>query len=385
MKITFLVSGSVRSNFSYRPLALARSLRALGHDVSIIAPSADKYNDFKIETISVIDDVRILQPFQFATKRLEINLFPYLFIAAWSLLREKPDLVYIYKPTPVSVVGLLAKLFRGTETVVDFDDLGSEVMKIEGHPRHQIKLVEWSERLAAKYADRLVVASTYLSEMYKQEFANKPVQIIPNGVESDWFDAPVASKNQKRIVFMGAINRKNILEPLFDVLPEVVRKHSDVEVLIIGDGTSLNYFKEKITALNLSNHVTFLGWLPLEEAKPLLHAGDIGYNYMPNEVTTRAASNMKVPQYMARGVVPLVSDIGDLAVTVDHGEAGYIAQPDDLESLKNTILAALEDTDRMKKSKYATLLVSKKINWNRLGRSFHDWVLPTGRTKKVLV
>ncbi len=385
MKITFLVSGSVRSNFSYRPLALARSLHALGHDVAIIAPSADKYNNFKIETISVIDGVRILQPFQFATKRLEINLLPYLFVAAWLLFREKPDLVYIYKPTPVSIVGLLAKLFRGTETTVDFDDLGSEVMKIEGHPQHQIKLVEWSERVAAKYADRLVVASTYLSDMYRQEFPDKSIQIIPNGVEANWFDATVSSRSPKRIVFMGAINRKNILEPLFDVLPDVVQKHPEVEVLIIGDGIFLTYFKEKVTTLNLLKNVTFLGWLPLEEAKPLLHAGDIGYNYMPNEVTTRAASNMKVPQYMARGVVPLVSDIGDLASTIDHGEAGYIARPDDLQSLKSTLLAALEDTDRMKKSEYARLLVSKNINWDTLGKAFHDWILPMGRDKKVLI
>jgi UDP:flavonoid glycosyltransferase YjiC (YdhE family) len=36
MKITFLVSGSINSNFTYRVLALADSMSKQGHDVSII-------------------------------------------------------------------------------------------------------------------------------------------------------------------------------------------------------------------------------------------------------------------------------------------------------------------------------------------------------------
>ena len=161
MKILMLGSGSVKSNFMHRLLALAKALKQRGHNVTIIAPKADKYNNFEPETITGLDGVRILQPFQFATKRLEINLLPYLFDAARLVLREKPDIVYMYKPTPVSLVGLVSKLFRRTRTVLDMDDLGSEVMQIEGHPAHQRKLVEWSERLAARFADQLVVASTF--------------------------------------------------------------------------------------------------------------------------------------------------------------------------------------------------------------------------------
>src|SRR4029079_3524644 len=133
MKILCLASGNIKSNFTYRILALGRSLKARGHDVTIIAPRADKYNGFVPELVSEIEGVRVLQPFQFATKRLEINLLPYIFDAARMVLRDKPDVVYIYKPTPISIVGVLAKLLRRTTLILDMDDLGSEVMKIEGH------------------------------------------------------------------------------------------------------------------------------------------------------------------------------------------------------------------------------------------------------------
>jgi glycosyltransferase involved in cell wall biosynthesis len=380
MKITILTSGSIRSNFVYRALAFARALHKQGHDVSLIAPQADKYNDFRAEKINIIDGVKILQPFQFKTKRPEINLLPYLFNAMRMALQQKSDLIYIYKPTPINIVGFIVKFFRKTPVIVDLDDLGSEVMKIEGHPWHQWKLVEWSEKFAVKHADRLVVASSYLFEKYHKEFPDTPIHSMPNGVESDWFASPIFSKEKKRIVFMGSINRRTILEPFFEVLPEIIKQHPDTKVLMIGAGKDLEYFKEKARAAGISAKVTFTGWLNIEDARLQLHAGDIGYNYMPDEPTVKAASNMKVPQYMARGVVPMVSDIGDLPASVDFGKAGYVAKANDAEALKNALQIALEDKDRLQKSEQARAFAAKKFDWDILAGDFYQWL-----TSKTIV
>jgi len=374
MKITILTSGNIRSNFAYRALVLARELRKIGHNVSVIAPSADKYNNFTAEKIDEMDGVKIHQPFQFKTKRLEINLVPYMLGATYQVLKERPDLVYIYKPTPVSVVGLFAKLFYKTKVVLDMDDLGSEVMKIEGHPLYQQKLVEWCEKLSAKYADRIVVTSTYLFDMYRKQFPNKPIYIMPNGVESNWFTPVIPMTNTKRIVFMGSINRKNILEPLFESLPDIIKKHPNVEIEIIGDGQCLSYFKEKAVTLDISRNITFTGWLKIEEAQLHLHVGDVGYGYMPNEVTIKAASNMKVPQYMARGAVPLVSDVGDLPATVDFGNAGYVAKADNPKELSSVLLSALEDIERGEKAKCAREFSQDNLDWGKLVINFDMWL-----------
>jgi glycosyltransferase involved in cell wall biosynthesis len=373
MKIAFLSSGNVKSNFSYRIVALARGLHRLGHDVSIIAPSADKYNDFIPEHIDVIDGIRILQPFQFATRHAEINLLPYVFSAARMVLRERADLIYIYKPTPITIVGLAAKLFYRTPVVLDMDDLGSEVMRIEGHPWHQRALVAWCERAAARHADRIVVASRYLYRKYRREFPDKPILILPNGVEADWFAPPVVSEKKKRVLFMGAINRENILDPLFRTLPSVLKAHPNAQLLVIGDGKYLPHFKAMSRALDMEQSICFTGWLALDEARARLCAGDIGYSYMPSDATTKAASNMKVPQYMARGVVPIVSNVGDLPLTVDFGNAGYVAKADDIRALERTLIAALADDDRLKKAARARAIAREKLSWDMLAKKFERW------------
>jgi glycosyltransferase involved in cell wall biosynthesis len=382
MNITILVSGSIKSNFSYRPLAFGRSLRKLGHTVSIIAPKADKYNDFVPEDIHSIDGVSIIQPFQFTTRRLEINLLPYLFGAFMALRKQPSDIVYIYKPTPISIVGLLAKFFWKIPVIVDLDDLGSEVMKIEGHPVYQQKLVEWSEKLAVRNADRLVVASAFLYDHYRHQFPDKPIHIMPNGVDEVWFTESIVRSEKKRIVFLGALNRRSILEPLFDALPNVLKHIPEATVLIIGDGKYLSYFKEKSRTLNIEHAITFAGWLNITNARSRLYAGDIGYNYMPNERTVKAASNMKVPQYMSREVVPLVSDIGDLPATVDFGNAGYIANENNISSLEQTIIHALNDPDRIAKGAAARDFAKEKFDWDKLASQFNSWIMPHSKNQR---
>jgi hypothetical protein len=44
-------------------------------------------------------------------------------------------MVLIYKPTPITVLGLMPKLLAPTSVVVDLDDLGAEVIRDEGRSR----------------------------------------------------------------------------------------------------------------------------------------------------------------------------------------------------------------------------------------------------------
>jgi glycosyltransferase involved in cell wall biosynthesis len=382
MKITFLGSGTIQSNFSYRMVQVATVLRRKGHEVRIIVPSADKYNDFVPEKINSLNGVRIQQPFQFKTRSMAVNLFPYIISAAYMLLRKKSDVVYIYKPTPISIVGLLAKFFQGSIVVLDMDDLGSEVMKIEGHPAYQRLLVKWSEMLAGYYADKIIVASTFLYDLYKNAYPKKPVRIVPNGVDSEWL-APLSSAlDKKRIVFMGAINRKNILEPLFDVAPALIKKFPQLEIVIMGDGAYLEYFKQKSIASGSASHIAFKGWMTLSKVKDNLFPGDIGYTYMPHQRTILAASNMKVSQYMARGVVPLVSDVGDLPAAVNYGNAGYVAAADNNEALQQSLMAALQDTAGMEKSAAARRFAEQRYDWNTLGSAIEAF-LGAGTAKQA--
>ena len=176
---------------------------------------------------------------------------------------------------------------------------------------------------------------------------------------------------------MGSVGRKNIVEPLFDALPDIIAKRPDTELLFMGDGRYLDYFKNKSRELGIDRHITFTGWLPLDKARENLQAGDLGYGFMPDNITTRAASNMKTPQYMVKGVVPLVSRTGDLPEMVAEGKAGYITKSEELEDIKAEILRALEDPERMTgKAAAARTFAIENFSWEKLAKNFDDWMIP---------
>lgn len=378
--VVMLASGTINSSFTYRILSIGRELVRRGYEVTIIAPTLDKYSNYKQETFTEIDGVHIERPFQFQFRHTELSMFPYIVSAAWKMLTLPVDIVYVYKPTPLTIVGLLAKFFRGVPVILDMDDLGSEVMKLEGNSSFRTTLVNWCERLTAKYADSIIVVSSYLLQVYKTKYPNKKVEWVPNGTDSILFSEQLSPQEEDcaRIVMIGGINRENIIEPLIRALPHVTARipEREIELRIIGDGSKLPYLKSLAEELGVSSVIRYLGWVEKSLLPKYVHMGDIGYCYMPDHLTTRACSNMKVFDYMALGITPLVSDVGDLPYYVDKGNAGYVVPAGDFKVLIDTLVNALRgNNDRLARSRAAA---DRAI-------TLFDWSVLTDKVEKVLV
>ena len=229
MKIVLLASGTVNSSLTARLVCIGRELVRHGHEVYMIAPSADKYNGFKRETFAELEGIKIIRPFQFATRFRVLNLIPYIPGALIELLRLRPEIVQIYKPTPLTIIGLVAGRSKKTKIVLDMDDLGAAVMEREsGAKNWMVKVTDWCEKTAARRADAIIAASTFLENKFKQEFPEKPVVLVPNGIQSI---PPLKQREKTHIIFLGALNCREILEPLFRALPEIARAYPKAPVL----------------------------------------------------------------------------------------------------------------------------------------------------------
>jgi glycosyltransferase involved in cell wall biosynthesis len=367
MKIVFMTSGTINSSISYRPLALARELIKKGHELYILAPRFDKYSNFKDEGITNVDGITIIRPWQVKTFSFELGLIPYIISSALNLYKLNPDIIHVNKPNPITLPSLIAKIARKTPIILDVDDADSEVMKIEQNSKLKIKLVELSENILANQATAITTASKFLRDSYSSKYKNKLVIHIPNGAEFTNIEKKLINKISNRIVFIGAMNRKNILEPLFHSLKELQNKKIKTNSIIIGDGKFLNYFKKLSKTLGITNKTKFLGWIPQNSLSKYIRVGDIGYAYMPNELTIKACSSMKVFQYMQYGAIPLVSNVGDFPSYTFNGKAGYIAKHSDIKSLVETLNIALNTkNDNINKIKYSQHNAKNKFSWEIL-------------------
>lgn len=374
-----LASGTVHSSLTYRILSIAQQLVMKGHTVTIMAPSCDKYSGYTKETFTGINGVRIVRPIQFNSRNVIISLLPYLLHATWKMLWCKADIIYLYKPTPATIMGLLPKVLRGTPVVVDMDDLGVEVLKNEQVSSLFITLIHWCELLATKYSSSMIVVSSFLCEEYRSKYPKKSITLIPNGTEVDRYQKAAEGKQigRKEIIVLGAFNKTDFLDPLLTVLPRVIKRASaSVHVSVIGNGQCLDELKEKASTLGIASHLTFVGWITKDMFVQYIHPGDIGYCFTADTRSNRACSNQKVFDYMALGAVPLVSRVGDLPTYVDNGSAGYIANADNEIALEDTLVEALSnDSDFNNKQRHV-------VEWTR---SQYDWRILVGQVESELM
>lgn len=366
MKILFITSGSVHSSLSYREVAFGKYLVTSKNSVYLLAPLFDKHSFFKDEQIKEVNGIKVMRPLQPHFLPFDIGLLFYIFSALWHILFLQPDIIHIYKSTPLTIIGLPMKWFFNKKIVFDTDDLDSEVMKLEKHSFIRTFLVTLSEKLLSNFADVIISGSLYLQQYYQKKFPKKLVVHIPNGAEFSKTSFQIKKHQEERIIFIGNINRLSILKPIFLALEVLKKRKTLVKTIIIGDGKYLSHFKQLAKALALSR-VSFLGHIQRRELNKYVLAGDIGYSYMPNEITQKACSNMKVFQYMQYGAVPLVSDIGDLPLYVYNSKAGYIAKHSSIDSLVSTIEIALQNKkERLDKIRFALSHARKDYKWSIL-------------------
>jgi glycosyltransferase involved in cell wall biosynthesis len=371
MRLLMIGSASYKSSLTYfRLVTLARHLSRTGLDVSLIAPSADKYNNFIPEPNATIPGVELIQPWQPVTRNMIVNLLPYLLTASMAVLRKRRDLIYIYKPTPITIVGLMPKLLFGTPIIVDLDDLGSEVMRLEGQSGILVSLVAWCERLTLRHATAVVVASTYLEKLVRAQYPHKPILLLSNGVELDEYSMPAVSQPRPAMYYFGALNRLSLIEPFLRVLPEVLAAVPDAQVYILGGGTELDATKKLVAQLGIQDHVQFSGWIDKQAIQQYAQFADIALCVQPDIPTVRAASNLKVFQYMALGSVSVVSDVGDLASYVDAGRsdaAGMsVSAGDDAQLTKTLIYLLTHDKVRSHMATSARRRAETTYAWSTL-------------------
>lgn len=377
MRMTIVGSGSYKSSLSFRLIKLANEIKSHKFDVTVVLPSTDKYNNFRRNKDAKIKGLTLVQPWQLRTHNLIINLIPYLTTALVSILKSKPDIIYIYKPTPITMPALLAKFILNVPLVLDLDDLGSSVMQREGRGQFYVRLVGFCEHITIKYADSLTVASTYLKETIQKGYPSKSILVVPNGVDTHEYvnKEGVESKLRPYVYYFGSINSPDLVEPFIRTLPDVSAVIPDVQYVVIGAGSSLDHAKDLVRELKVSENITFEGWVEMYAVQDYTSFGDIAICYQPNTETVRAASNMKVFQYMAMSSVPIVSNVGDLPAYVQNGKLGCVVPADNPKELSKTIIELLENPSmRVKIAHNARLAAQDEYSWAVLGETIWKFI-----------
>jgi glycosyltransferase involved in cell wall biosynthesis len=148
------------------------------------------------------------------------------------------------------------------------------------------------------------------------------------------------------VTYAGAIGMANDLDVLIDAAA-VIRKRTDIQVLIVGDGKERERLQEKATNLGLTN-VTFAGAVPKSQMPSILAASDACIAILRNIKMFATTYPNKVFDYMAAGRPTVLAIDGAIREVVEAANGGIFVPPGDPEKLAETIIYCADHPEEVR-------------------------------------
>lgn len=215
-------------------------------------------------------------------------------------------------------------------------------------------------------ADRLLSTSKVMARETRL-YTNKEVIITPFGVDINKFKKIIPKIKTQKIIIgtVKALEPKYGIDTLLDAFAILCEKHTDtnIHLEIIGEGSSENDLKKKVTDLKLESKVHFLGRVDNNLVPIKLNNFDI---YVALSRWHSESFGVAIVEAQACEIPVVVSNKGGLPEVVNHKITGYVVPSDNAEEAAKAITLLLEDEDlRKKMGQHGRERVVEHYDWQK--------------------
>jgi len=191
------------------------------------------------------------------------------------------------------------------------------------------------EQCAVRDADRIiVVVDESKQRLVKMGISADKISVVLNAEDIDKFaNLPGAEsldlqfQNDFVVGYVGGVDSPNRgLENLVKAWPLVLPKIPNARLLIVGDGGMRPVIETLVHSLDLTERVTFTGWVTFQEVAAYIDALNLAViPHVINEHTNHTIPH-KLFQYIALGKMIVASDIVPIRRIIEDTHAGIIAR-----------------------------------------------------------
>ena len=223
------------------------------------------------------------------------------------------------------------------------------------------KYIKFGEKVAAKYADEIIVLSEGVQKYFMDTYGRKTV-FIPNGVNRPILRGPQLIKERfglekdSYILFLGRLVPEKGITYLIEAFKGVT---TDKKLVIAGGSSDTDTFMQELKQLaEGDNRIIFTGFVQgqmLEE----LYSNAYVYT-LPSDLEGMPLSLLEAMSY---GNCCLTSDIAECAEVVE--DKAILFKKSDIDDLKEKLQYACDNPDAVKKLKdEAANFICGKYNWH---------------------
>lgn len=350
---------------------LARHLRRLDIDVTIIAPSSrpdlDEPNLVSLGPVTPI-------PINGSVARTTLSPVVMEEVAAL-LARRRFDIIHLHEPfapmLPMSVLNA-----SGSPNVGTFHASGRRSLAYASSST----LLKW---LAKRLTERIAVSEA--AAQFVRRYIGGEYTIIPNGVDTRMFRpdlAPIELWDDRRpnVLFVGRFGEPRKGFPiLFDAWEDVRAERPDARLLVVGRGDP-EPFRKRAAEMQWDN-VHFVGGITSEMLPHYYRTA----NVFCAPSTGQESFGIVLVEAMSSGTPVVASDIGGYRQVLHHRQEGLLVPPRQPKALAAALLHVLNNPELQQTMGRAGRLTALQYAWEGITERVVDVYERAGSARHTTV
>jgi len=340
---------------------LERQQKKNGHEVFILTTNCDEIIDKKnVMKFGVKDTPASLDKITF--KRI-FSLIELYFKTKKILKEIKPDVVHSHS---IDMGFIMSKACKkcGVPIVNTFH---SGFFSIEGDNFVRSVLM----KKISKYLkfDKMIAVNKKDVGKNKSKFNN--LVFVPNGVDLSEFDLSKKLKRKRNtLLFAGRVEEYKGLKYLFSSIKSIKNKIKNIKLIVVGDGSCLDEYKNLCKKLDIQKNVSFLGKLP--HKKVIVEYQKSSVFVLPS-YTSSETFGIVLLEALACKTPVITTNIVGVADEIKKNNCGVVVKPKDSIGLANAVIKILDKPQLAKQmGENGRKLVEKKYSWAKIGKQIEN-------------
>ena len=327
---------------------LSTRLAAKGHSITV-------YNRVHEEKEKTYKTKGVISKYVYAPKKEGFNALIGSFTATFSALFGRYDILHYHAMGPS--VPIFIPHFLGKKTVATIHGLNWQCAKWGRFASAYLKL---GEKIAARYADEVIVLSENMQKYFKDKY-NRQTTLIKNAVVAieetpcDKITKKFGLTKDGYILFLARVTPEKGLHYLISAYKEC---NTDKKLVIVGDLPESQYCDSIKKMAEDSENIIFTGFANLDLVKELY--SNCAVYVLPSETEGLALTLIEA---MSCGAKCITSDIPEnTAVLKDFGKV-FVSK--DVKSLTKVLSEALNEPISDKRAAEQKEYIRKNYSYER--------------------
>ncbi|MEZ4653464.1 MAG: glycosyltransferase family 4 protein [Candidatus Eisenbacteria bacterium] len=291
------------------------------------------------------------------------NLYNFNFLAPWYARRHLQDRIDVVVED-LNKLPFYSPLFLQRPVLVNIPHLfGTTVFQQAAFPLASYVYAQ-EKTIPHVYRDCefQVLSDSTGEDLQRRHIDPGQIHVIRSGIDHRFYRPP--SENGQRgkvLLYLGRLKKYKCIEYPIRVLPQLARKHPEVEYWIAGEGDYRDELAEIARAEGVADRVKFLGYVEGRAKQEMLHATRILLYTSPKE-----GWGLSVIEANATGVPCVASNSPGLRESVRDRETGFLVPHGDLPALADRLDQLLADEDLWRGMSQRGIEWAGRFSWERM-------------------